>query len=559
MKKLYFLILFIIFILSCGGKDSDKVNLCKDVDCSNKANSHCNEGICVCDLGYHEDGEQCTINENNPCLNIDCSNKANSHCSEGICVCDLGYHEDGNNCITNELPLFKTFPLNGLILDKNESVDLKNTLFIMQGDGNLVLYQKEDSQPLWNTTTNGATCGLDCSYKFVFETNGNLVVFDENNNVKWHSNTANIGVNHLTIDETKLGLYDAQNHLIWSSTCDSGDLVNAPCNLYNPCDDTNCPQNSICHLNNSNQAECLCNEGYESDGNNCIEIDKCENVDCSEHSTCNSNNGRCYCDNNYHSSADGRSCIADNICETLNCSDNSSCNYNMGICTCDNGYHEDNGICVENDQNACNGCNGHGTCYIKENNDPVCACDVGYTPDDTDGLHCVLTTTVCIGGVINFDYNLDGTNETWFTPNQSECDMFELINFVRAVHDKEGSPESHKPLGYNVLFSAYGRQHSQRMTMSPISNDNPERYGEFEHGDFPPGWGGQNIAYSGDSHSHMGMYMGCRDPREPICVSSGEGHCNAMSHHCNIMRPRFSSVGVGIYDVGYEYSTQNFQ
>jgi hypothetical protein len=201
---------------------------------------------------------------------------------------------------------------------------------------------------------------------------------------------------------------------------------------------------------------------------------------------------------------------------------------------------------------ACGGCSGHGECFIKEDNDPVCACEIGYNPSDRVGLDCVLTSTVCKTGAIDFDVDGDGINETSFTPTDLECSMFELVNFVRAVHDKEGSPESHKPLLYNVLFSAYARYHSLKMAES----------GGLYHEDFPPGWRGQNCAYNytGTALSHMNQYMG-GVATEPICESDSEPHCgpNVLSHHCNIMKPTNIHIGVGLYlDGGRSYSTQNF-
>jgi hypothetical protein len=47
----------------------------------------------------------------------------------------------------------------------------------------------------------------------------------------------------------------------------------------------------------------------------------------------------------------------------------------------------------------------------------------------------------------------------------------------------------------------------------------------------------------------MNMYM--TGPSEP--------HCDVLSHHCNIMRCRFSAVGIGYWppETG-TYNTQNF-
>jgi len=482
----------------------------------------------------------CKLIEEDPCADINCQPHAT--CSNGDCICDSGYEADGDSCKLIQDENSKTFSLGGLTLYQNEKVDLNNSVLVMQTDGNLVLYEKNPTKALWATSTN---CGNDCNYKFTFQADGDLVVYYPNNTRAWSAGTNNMGVDHLIIDSTKLGLYDNQNHLIWSSTCDNGDLVNADCNLYSPCDDLNCWTHSTCTLNN-NTASCVCDNGYELDGNSCVEINRCDGVNCTPNASCKSDDGLCYCNNSYHISSDGISCISDDICSTLTCGAHSSCNAGMGVCRCDEGFHDDNGACVPNDNNACGGCSGHGECYIKEDNDPVCACEVGYNPSNRDGLDCVPTSTICKPGAIDYDVDGDGVNETWFEPNELECSMFELVNFVRAVHDKEGSPESHKPLLYSLLWSAHARNHSLKM----------EVQGGLFHEDYP---GGQNCAYnySGTAMSHMTQYMG-GDPTEPICKSASEPHCSQLSHHCNIMRPRFSYIGIGTVGSGRSYSTQNF-
>ncbi len=163
---------------------------------------------------------------------------------------------------------------------------------------------------------------------------------------------------------------------------------------------------------------------------------------------------------------------------------------------------------------------------------PVCVCDSGYTPSRSDGLDCVPTTQVCVGGAIDYDVDGDGTNETRFDPNADECLMYELVNRTRASHDDEGTPECHKPLAWDVLWSAHGRNHSYQM----------QRQGGLFHADFP---GGQNCAMGCGPDCEMNMYMN----------GSGEGHCPPLSHHCNIMRCSFGHIGIGYVGT---WNTQNF-
>ncbi|MBI5486633.1 MAG: CAP domain-containing protein [Deltaproteobacteria bacterium] len=166
----------------------------------------------------------------------------------------------------------------------------------------------------------------------------------------------------------------------------------------------------------------------------------------------------------------------------------------------------------------------------------VCACDPGFTPSTSAGLDCVPTSTVCTGGAIAYDVDGDGVNETRFDPSAQECRMYELVNLTRATHDDEGTPECHTPLSYSVEWSAHGRNHSRQMY---------ERGGLY-HEDYP--WG-QNCAYGCDPACEIDMYM--TGPSEP--------HCEAISHHCNIMRCGFSAVGIGYWPPeDGTYNTQNF-
>lgn len=63
----------------------------------------------------------------------------------------------------------------------------KSYLFTMQGDGNGVLYRASDHQPLFATTTFGS------KLHFQHQSDGNLVVYTPNGQVKWTSNTGNSG------------------------------------------------------------------------------------------------------------------------------------------------------------------------------------------------------------------------------------------------------------------------------------------------------------------------------------------------------------------------------
>jgi len=62
-------------------------------------------------------------------------------------------------------------------------------------------------------------------------------------------------------------------------------------------------------------------------------------------------------------------------------------------------------------------CSGRGS-LITWSDGPVCACEAGYTPSTIDGLDCVPTGQICVGGTIDYDYDNDGQNDSWFEPRE---------------------------------------------------------------------------------------------------------------------------------------------
>src|SRR5690348_7460082 len=76
-------------------------NTCNDQNPCTILNSHCENGQCVCDNGFHNPDDDkkrwtaCVPNPN-PCDNVQCSIQ-NSHCDNGECVCDDGFHNPDND------------------------------------------------------------------------------------------------------------------------------------------------------------------------------------------------------------------------------------------------------------------------------------------------------------------------------------------------------------------------------------------------------------------------------------------------------------------------------
>lgn len=177
-------------------------------------------------------------------------------------------------------------------------------------------------------------------------------------------------------------------------------------------------------------------------------------------------------------------------------------------------------------------CSGFG---MADPSSGVCACNPGYT--STTGEDCVPTAEACFGGPIEYDVDGDGVNETWLEPTPAECEMFELVNYTRATHDMEGTPECAEPLEHDILWSAHARNHSKQMYDA----------GYLFHEDYAYS---QNCAmnWSGSPSGMMDQYM--TGPSEP--------HCPDLSHHCNIMRCGVSRIGVGSWpEDTHTYNTQN--
>ena len=78
------------------------------------------------------------------------------------------------------------------ILSPNQSLNHNQALFssngkwelILQNDGNLVIYRRENMHPTWATGTNGQDV-----WRAVMQTDGNLVLYAFNGHPVWASNT----------------------------------------------------------------------------------------------------------------------------------------------------------------------------------------------------------------------------------------------------------------------------------------------------------------------------------------------------------------------------------
>lgn len=119
------------------------------------------------------------------------------------------------------MPLLDTLvPNHGL--RQGESITSHNghARLIHQQDGNVVLYANlvNGPHPIWATNTNGRQTS-----NFILQSDGNIVLYDGQNQPCWSSNTSGHQVSRLTIQgDLNLVLYDGGNQPKWSSsTCNN--------------------------------------------------------------------------------------------------------------------------------------------------------------------------------------------------------------------------------------------------------------------------------------------------------------------------------------------------
>lgn len=80
-----------------------------------------------------------------------------------------------------------------------------------QNDGNLVLYYKNSSSPIWASNTVGK------GTRAIFQSDGNLVVYNISNQAVFSSNTNNKKAEKLTVqDDGNLVIYDVYDNPLWA-------------------------------------------------------------------------------------------------------------------------------------------------------------------------------------------------------------------------------------------------------------------------------------------------------------------------------------------------------
>ena len=111
------------------------------------------------------------------------------------------------------------FPGKSLHPEQSLQSDNKQYKLILQSDGNVVLYNQQ-SQAIWATNTKG----LIQPREFIMQTDGNLVLYDTNGKPKWASNTDNNPGAFLNVqNDGNLVVYRAgsqtetANNALWAS------------------------------------------------------------------------------------------------------------------------------------------------------------------------------------------------------------------------------------------------------------------------------------------------------------------------------------------------------
>src|SRR5260370_172768 len=101
-------------------------------------------------------------------------------------------------------------------LTQNSSVSVGALSLVMQGDGNLVLYQ-QDGTPVWFTGTGGQDCSADQCFA-VFQGDGNFVVYNGSTPL-WNSGTPGYPDAQLLLstEAPEFEIIDTNNNLLWSN------------------------------------------------------------------------------------------------------------------------------------------------------------------------------------------------------------------------------------------------------------------------------------------------------------------------------------------------------
>ncbi len=243
MKKLYFIILMLLFVFSCGKDTESTESPCKNVDCSGHGvcDDSTGHAVCDCDDGYTVDNLENCIS--NPCLGITCDSW--EYCSGGDCKVLTNRCNTTADCLNNSVCNTQTHICEGGETNPCEGITCSNH-GTCKSDG-------------YGYNAN-KYCVCDSGYK-ADDLNCIPDSTDPCENVtcnEWES-----------CDNGDCVLNE--NRCNTNEDCLNGDVCNQSNHncISNPCDGVTCSNLGICSAVNG-EAQCFCNHGYKSSDLTCV-------------------------------------------------------------------------------------------------------------------------------------------------------------------------------------------------------------------------------------------------------------------------------------------------
>ncbi|XP_065195321.1 fibrillin-3-like, partial [Sycon ciliatum] len=207
--------------------------------------------------------------------------------------------------------------------------------------------------------------------------------------------------------ENTAGSFTCQCHYGYVLDSSSGTCVNINECLSGASGRPACGRNATC-VDTPGSFNCRCRLGFELNGNNCGDVNECQNLPCIQNSECTNSPGSFSCACNLGFTGDGRqSCTEIDECASpkLNsCSPNADCLDQLigHQCSCRLGYSGDGHTCQDINECLDEGTRaqklcGAGSVCTNNNGSYTCPCASGYSAhaDDTAQGSSVSTTPVC--------------------------------------------------------------------------------------------------------------------------------------------------------------------
>ncbi|MEY4616846.1 MAG: hypothetical protein RJB66_1806 [Pseudomonadota bacterium] len=122
-----------------------------------------------------------------------------------------------NNPPPSSSPLMSSlqYAKGSLSLTQSQSIETKNLIFVMQADGNLVLYRKSNQQPLWASNTTTRCVVKPCWVQF--QGDGNLVIYQNDGKAIAASHTVGANKFELTDEAPHLRILGGPYDFLWWS------------------------------------------------------------------------------------------------------------------------------------------------------------------------------------------------------------------------------------------------------------------------------------------------------------------------------------------------------